>query len=53
MSWVAGKMNPANPLKKPHEGKTAGILSEMLATGRLPCEINVLRYYGKGLKEEA
>ena len=52
VSWVAGKMNPADPLTKPHAGETAGILTEMLATGRLPCDINVLRCYGKALQEE-
>ena len=52
LSWVAGKMNPADPLTKPHAGETAGILTEMLATGRLPCDINVLRCYGKALQEE-
>lgn len=52
VSWIAGKKNPADPLTKPHAGETAGILTEMLVSGRLPSDINVLRCYGKALDEE-
>ena len=50
--WVPAKINSADILTKPHAGKAAGILEELLSTGRLPVYVNNLQNYGKAKMKE-
>ena len=50
--WVPGTKNPADPLTKSLAGETAGILEEMLATGKLVHDVDDLRDIGVARQEE-
>ena len=52
IAWVPGTQNPADPLTKPHAGKTADILEKLLTEGRLQVDVDDMRHYGPALGEE-
>ena len=52
VSWIAGTKNPSDCLTKALAGGTAGILEEMLASGKLLSDIDVLNTYGRAKDEE-
>ncbi len=51
-SWIEGSKNPVNPLTKPHAGESTRILEEMLRSGLLPCDVDIVKHYGPALREE-
>ena len=52
ITWVPGTQNPANPLTKPHAGKTAAILEKFLTEGRLQVDVDDMRHYDPASDEE-
>ena len=52
VSWVEGKLNPSDCLTKPLAGETSGLLEQMLASGKLPVDVDIIGNYGRFLEEE-
>ncbi len=51
MSWIEGSKNQVNPQTKPRAGESTSMLEEMLRTGLLPSDVDVLKLSGPALRE--